>query len=162
MEDGGWNCEQERGSTRGSFETTINVLEGLLEYERAGGPVSVAEARRGGEAYMLERRLYFRKSTGEVIDRDWLRFSYPHWYHYDVLRALDYLRDGGVAPDERIADAITVVERQRDPAGRWPIQNVRKGAAHIEMEGGEGSPSRWNTLRAMRVLDWSGRAGPAI
>ena len=158
LPDGGWNCEVENGATVSSLGTTINVLEGLLEHERAiGGSARVGEARRRGEAYMLERRLYFRKSTGEVIDNSWLRFSFPHWYHYDVLRALDYLRDAGVEPDERIADAITVVERQRDPAGRWPLQNVRKGESHVVMEVGEDASSRWNTLRAMRVLGWATR-----
>jgi len=160
LEDGGWNCEVENGATVSSFETTINVLEGLLEYEKAvGGSAKVAEARGRGEAYMLERRLYFRKSTGEVVDVAWLRFSFPHWYYYDILRALDYLRDAGVTPDDRVADAIEVVKRQRDPAGRWPLQNIRDGESHIQMEGGEDTPSRWNTLRAMRVLDWYARGG---
>ena len=160
LEDGGWNCEVENGATVSSFGTTINVVEGLLEYERAsGGDATVQEARQRGEAYMLDRRLYFRKSTGEVIDLDWLHFSYPHWYHYDILRGLDYLRDAGVQPDERMADAITVVERQRDPAGRWPLQNIYEGKSHFEMEAGEDTPSRWNTLRAMRVLDWYGARG---
>ena len=104
---------------------------------------------------MLERRMYFGKSSGEIIDLDWLHFSYPHWYHYDILRGLDYLRDAGVRPDERVVDAITVVERQRDPAGRWPLQNIYEGKSHFEMESGEDTPSRWNTLRAMRVLDWA-------
>jgi hypothetical protein len=155
LPDGGWNCEVENGATVSSFGTTINVLEGLLEYERAtGGSSTVADARHRAEAYMLERGLYRRKSTGEIIDYSWLRFSYPHWYHYDILRALDYLRDAGATPDDRIDDAITVVQRQRDPAGRWHVQNVRNGASHLEMEGGEDTPSRWNTLRAMRVLQW--------
>ncbi len=155
LPDGGWNCEVENGATVSSFGTTINVVEGLLEHERAtGGSAAVGEARRRGEAYMLERRLFRRKSTGEVIDPDWLRFSYPTWYHYDVLRALDHLRDAGVGRDERIAEAIGVVEANRDPDGRWPLQNVHEGVSHIQMDGGEGRPSRWNTLRAMRVLDW--------
>ena len=158
LPDGGWNCEVENGATVSSFETTINVLEGLLEYERAvGGSARVGEARRRGEAYMLERRLFRRKSTGEVIDPNWLRFSFPTWYHYDVLRALDYLREADVQPDERVEEAIGVVEGNRAPDGRWPLQNVHRGAAHIEMDDGEGTPSRWITLRAMRVLDWAGR-----
>ena len=103
---------------------------------------------------MLERRLFRRKSTGEVIDPDWLRFSFPYWWHFDVLRGLDYLRDAGFTPDERIAEAIDVVEGHRDANGRWPRQNVYPGAVPFEMEGGEGQPSRWTTLRAMRVLDW--------
>ena len=103
---------------------------------------------------MLERRLFRGKTTGEVIDADWLRFSFPTWWHYDVLRGLDYLRDAGVAPDERIAEAVGVVEANRDPDGRWPLQNVYRGKAHFQMEDGEGTPSRWITLSALRVLDW--------
>jgi hypothetical protein len=160
LPDGGWNCEVENGATVSSFGTTINVLEGLLEYERAaGGAARVAAARRRGEAYMLERRLFRRKSTGEVIDPSWLRFSFPTWWHYDVLRGLDYLRDAGLEPDERIAEAIEVVEGNRDPDGRWPLQTVHEGEVHFEMDEGEGKPSRWNTLRALRVLDWFPQGG---
>ena len=141
-----------------SFGTTINVLEGLLEHERAvGGSPVVAQARRRGEAYMLERRLFHRKSTGEVIDPAWLTFSFPTWWHYDVLRGLDYLRAAAMTPDERVADAIGVVEANRDADGRWPLQNVYPGETALQMEAGEGLPSRWNTLRALRVLDWSKR-----
>jgi hypothetical protein len=155
LPDGGWNCEVENGATVSSFGTTINVLEGLLEHERAvGGSSVVAAARRRGEEYMLERRLFRRKSTGEVIDPSWLQFSFPAWYHYDVLRGLDFLRDAEVSPDEREAEAIKIVEGNRDPDGRWPLQNVHEGESHLEMEAGEGQPSRWNTLRALRVLDW--------
>jgi len=154
LADGGWNCEVENGATVSSFGTTINVLEGLLEHERAiGGSVGVGEARRRGEAYMLERRLFRRRTTGEVIDPSWLQSSFPTWWHYDVLRGLDYLRDAEVAPDERVAEAIGVVEGQRDPDGRWPLQNVHEGETHLRMED-EGTPSRWNTLRALRVLRW--------
>jgi hypothetical protein len=158
LSDGGWNCEVENGATVSSFGTTINVLEGLLEYERATGDsakaAEVAAARRRGEEYMLERQLFRRKSTGEVIDASWLQFSFPTWYFYDVLRGLEYLCDAGVKPDDRMAEAIAVVEGNRDPDGRWPLQNVHEGEAHFQMEDGEGQPSRWNTLRAMRVLDW--------
>jgi hypothetical protein len=113
MSDGGWNCEQENGSTRGSFHTTIDVLEGLLEYERAVGSVpEVTAARLRGQEYLIERRMLRRLSTGEVIDQDrktdrptaWTQFSYPTYWHYDVLRGLDYLRAAGAIPDERIAD----------------------------------------------------------
>ncbi len=162
LPDGGWNCEVENGATVSSFGTTINVLEGLLEYERAiGGSARVGEARRRGEEYMLERRLFRRKSTGDVIDPDWLTFSFPTWWRYDVLRGLEYLRDAGVPADDRIAEAIDVVEGSRDPDGRWPLHTVDEGETVFEMDEGEGRPSRWNTLRALRVLDWFGRrAGP--
>jgi hypothetical protein len=160
LADGGWNCEVENGAIVSSCGTTINVLEGLLEYERAvDGSEKVADARRRGEEYMLERRLFRRKSTGEVIDPTWLQFSFPHWYFYDVLRGLDYLRDAEVR-DDRVDEAVGVVESNRSADGRWPLQNVHEGESHFEMEDGEGQPSRWNTLRAMRVLEWFANGAP--
>ena len=160
LDDGGWNCEVENGATVSSFGTTINVLEGLLAHERAtGGSAEVLAARRRGEAYMLERRMFRRKTTGEVIDPSWLQFSFPTWWHYDVLRGLDHLRDAGVTPDERMAEAVGVVQGSRDPDGRWPLQHVHEGESYFEMEEGEGTPSRWNTLRALRVLDWYAQGG---
>jgi hypothetical protein len=162
MRDGGWNCEQENGSTRGSFHTTIEVLEGLLEYERAtAGPPQVRAARLRGEQYLLERRMLRRLSTGEVIEdrkthrpAGFTQFSYPTYWHYDVLRGLDYLRAARAVPDERAAEAIQLVESKRDADGRWPLENPHPGKVHFEMDEGVGRPSRWNTLRAMRVLGW--------
>lgn len=162
LPDGGWNCEVENGATVSSFGTTINVLEGLLEHERAvGGSALVSAARRRGEVYLLDRRLFRRKSTGEVIDPDWLRFSFPTWYFYDVLRGLEYVRDAGVRPDERVSEAVDIVEGKRDSSGRWSLENVHPGQSQIQMEDGEGRMSRWNTLRALRVLDWSRGPGRA-
>jgi hypothetical protein len=159
MDDGGWNCEQENGSTRGSFHSTICVLEGLLEYERAAGsPAAVAEARVRGEDYLLDRRMFRSLSTGEVIEPAWTLFSYPTRWHYDVLWGLDYLRSAGVAPDGRIEEAIGVVEGHRGDDGRWPLQNRHPGDVPFELER-EGEPSRWNTLRALRVLAWAGHDG---
>lgn len=158
MEDGGWNCEQENGSTRGSFDTTISVLDGLLEFERAtGGEPTVAAARRRGEEYLLERALLRRKTTGELIDPDYTRFSFPTYYFYDALRALDHLRAAGAPPDKRVAEAIDLVESKRDTDGRWPLENDHPGRRHFLIDDGEGRPSRWNTLRALRVLRWAGR-----
>jgi hypothetical protein len=159
MADGGWNCEQERGSTRGSFDTTIRVLEGLLEYQRAtGGSPAVGKARERGEQYLLERRLLRRLSTGEVIDPTYTQFSFPPGWHYDVLRGLDYLRAAGAKPDDRVSEAIGIVEQKRDASGRWPLEKPHKGELHFEMDEGVGKPSRWNTLNALRVLRWAGRA----
>ncbi|HET7831292.1 MAG TPA: hypothetical protein VFL03_17180 [Candidatus Limnocylindrales bacterium] len=161
LPDGGWNCEVENGATVSSFGTTINVLEGLLEHERAvGASRRVADARRRGEEYLLERRLLRRRSTGELIDPAFLELTFPHWWHYDVLRALDYLRDAGVR-DERVGEALDVVEAARADDGRWPIQKVWDGEDHFELEGPPGTPSRWNTLRALRVLRWFDRAAEA-
>jgi hypothetical protein len=155
MSDGGWNCEQENGSTRGSFHSTIEVLEGLLEYERATGrSPEVGTARRRGQEYLLERKMLRRLSTGEVIDPTWTQFSFPTYWHYDVLRGLDYMRDAGAAPDERMAEAIELVESKRDAEGRWLLENPHPGRMHFVVDEGEGRPSRWNTLRAMRVLRW--------
>jgi hypothetical protein len=158
LPDGGWNCEVESGATVSSLGTSISVLEGLLEHERVSGDPIVAAARRRGADYMLERRLFRRKSTGDVIDPTFLRFSFPTWYFYDVLRGLDYLQSTGEEPDPRTAEAIDAVEQKRDSDGRWPLENVHPGKVQLDMEAGEGTPSRWNTLRALRVLRWAGRA----
>jgi hypothetical protein len=160
LPDGGWNCEAANGSTRSSFNTTICVLEAVLEYELAGGgSAEVTEARRRGQEYLLERRMFRRLSTGEVIndrkgDHNWTRFAFPTWWHYDVLRGLEYLRRAGVVPDERVAEAIDLVKSKRDGDGRWPLENRHSGEMPVEVDEGEGRPSRWNTLRALRVLDW--------
>jgi hypothetical protein len=161
LPDGGWNCETVNGSTRSSFNTTICVLEAMLEYEQAvGGSPPVTGARLRGQEYLLERRLLRRKSTGEVIARDrksgavWTRFAFPTWWHYDVLRGLDYMRGAGVAPDERVAEAIDLVASKRDDDGRWRLETWYAGNMLVETDEHEGRPSRWNTLRALRVLDW--------
>jgi hypothetical protein len=158
MADGGWNCEQEHGSTRGSFHSTINVLEGLLEHERATGvSAEVTAARERGQAYLLERRMLRRRSTGEVIDPAFRQLSYPTGYHYDVLRGLEYLRSAGVDPDERVAEAAEVVASKQGADGRWPLENPHDDELQFEMGETEGKPSRWITLRARRVLRWARR-----
>jgi hypothetical protein len=155
MSDGGWNCEQERGSTRGSIHTTICVLEGLLEHERAtGGSPAVLAAREWGQGYLLERRMLRSLSMGEVIDPAWTQFSFPTGYHYDVLRGLEYFRSAGVRPDARLSEAIDLVVSKRDMDGRWLLENVHPNQLDAEPGVTEGQPSRWNTLRALRVLDW--------
>ncbi len=165
LSDGGWNCEVPNGSTRSSFNTTICVLEALLEQGRAGGGTpKVTEARLRGQEYLLDRRLFRRRSTGEVIEQDrkggtvWTRFSFPTWWHYDVLRGLEYLRRAGASPDERVAEAIKLVASKRDGDGRWPLETRYRGAMPVETGESEGRPSRWNTLRALRVLRWYERA----
>jgi len=160
LDDGGWNCEAENGSVRSSFDTTINVLDGLLEVERAtGGSAEVGAARRGGEEYLLERGLFRRKSTGEVVDPAYLEFAFPYYWHYDVLRALDYFRRSGEDPEPRMAEAVEVVRSKRQPDGRWLLDHIHPGRVHFDLEGGVGTPSRWNSVRALRVLDWWDR-GP--
>ena len=155
LADGGWNCEAENGSVRSSFDTTITVLDGLLEFERAtGGSAAVREARRSGEEYLLERSLFRRKSTGEVVNPEYLDFAFPYYWRYDVLRALDYFRRSGAGPDSRLAEAVEIVRSKRQPDGRWLLDRIHPGRVHFALEGRAGEPSRWNTLRALRVLDW--------
>ena len=155
LEDGGWNCETERGSVRSSFATTINVLEGLLAHERAtGGSAESIAARHRGEEYLLERNLFRRKSTGEVVNPSWLQFSFPVRWHYDVLRALEYFRTAGDVPDVRIDEAINLLRAKKQKEGTWLLENTHPGKVYFALEDGDNRPSRWNTLRAMRVLNW--------
>jgi hypothetical protein len=158
LEDGGWNCEAENGSVRSSFHTTIRVLEGLLAHERAtGGSPSAVAARRRGEEYLLERRLFRRKSTGDVVDPAYLQFSFPTRWHYDVLRALEYFRAVGDPPDARTDEAIALLRSKRQADGTWLLENTHPGAIHFTLDEGDGRPSKWNTLRALRVLRWCER-----
>ncbi|HVU12517.1 MAG TPA: hypothetical protein VHD90_14640 [Phototrophicaceae bacterium] len=167
LADGGWNCEVENGSTRSSFNTTICVLEALLEYElQFGSDPAVTEARLQGQEYLLERRLFHRKSTGKVIYVDrkddrgghdhpaFTEFAFPTWWHYDVLRGLEYFRHTGAAPDKRLAEAIALVESKRGGDGRWLLDVQYPGVMPVTINEGVGQPSRWNTLRALRVLKW--------
>lgn len=166
LDDGGWNCDAPQ-SQRSSFHSTICVLEGLLEHEQASGANRVTGARKRGEEYLLDRRLLRRLSSGEVIDPEWKLFSFPTGWHYDVLRGLDYMRSAGAAPDDRTAEAIDLVARSRDGAGRWLLANPNPSLDDPErarweqldfgMSEQPGQPSYWNTLRAMRVLNWAGR-----
>ena len=163
LPDGGWNCDAP-ASTRSSFNTTISVLEALLEYERATGTdrsADVTAARLRGEEYLLERRLFHRLSTGEPVERDrrsgvaLTNMAFPTWWHYDILRALDHFRDAGAAPDQRAADAIDRIESRRRADGRWSLETRYDGAMLLDVDAAAvGQPSRWITLRALRVLRW--------
>jgi hypothetical protein len=161
LPDGGWNCEAPMRSTRSSFNTTIGVLEALAEHERVfGSTPAITEAQLRGQEYLLERRLLRRQSTGELITRDrkgggdWTQLAFPTWWHYDVLRGLDYLRRAGVAPDERVTEAVELVASKRGRDGRWLLETTYPGRMPVELDEEVGLPSRWNTLRALRVLRW--------
>ncbi|HEY0189658.1 MAG TPA: hypothetical protein VGC42_00955 [Kofleriaceae bacterium] len=155
LADGGWNCEAPK-SARSSFHSTICVLEGLLAYERAAGATpATAEARRLGEAYVLSRQLFRRRSTGEVVAPSFTTLAFPPRCYYDVLRGLDYLRDAGVAPDARMADAVAVLRTHQQPDGRWLLEDSHAATTlAVAFDEAPGQPSRWNTLRALRVLRW--------
>ena len=155
--DGGWNCEAERGSVRSSFHTTICVLEGLLAFEQAfGATAAVTDARTRAQEYLLERRLLRRLSTGEIIEPTWKQFAFPTLWHYDVLRALDYLRAAGVR-DARAEEAVATVLARGQGDGRWLLDVRHRNTLHEELAGTIGAPNRWITWRALRVLDWHAR-----
>jgi hypothetical protein len=165
LADGGWNCERANGSVRSSFHTTINVLEGLLEFEKAtGGTPATRAARQAGEEYLLERSLFRRLSTGKPADDLYLRFLHPNRWRYDVLRALDYFRAAslhdGTPPDPRLAESVDVVRAKRLADGRWLLDWSLRGAVWFELDAAPGEPSRWVTLRALRVLKWWDEAAP--
>src|SRR5580692_8319314 len=162
LEDGGWNCEAPK-SQRSSFHTTICVLEGLLEYERAGRKkAAITKARKRAENYLLERHMFRSLRSGEVINKRWLRFTYPTHWHYDVLRGLDYLRNAGIKPDSRVREAIEIVIQRRHQNGRWPLNLLHREHVPLQMETNAGSASRWNTLRALRVLRWYNNSGHSL
>ena len=154
LADGGWNCDAPP-STRSSFNSTIRVLEGLLEYERRwGAATAITDARRKAHEYLLERRMLRRLTTGEIVNRTWTRFAFPTMWHYDVLRGLEYFRDAAVQPDERMEEAVEIVRARRHQNGRWPMNHLHADRLGFPLETQTGSASRWNTMRAMRVLNW--------
>jgi hypothetical protein len=155
MKDGGFNCRLNRaGATHSSMHTTICTLEGFREYIKDGYTYRAAEVQaaeqQAGE-FLLQHKLFRSHRTGEVIDEKMLRLSYPSYWHYDILRALDYFQDAGIDFDTRMQDALDVIIRKRLADGTWPVQAKHAGQNHFHMEK-VGKPSRWNTLRALRVL----------
>ncbi|QCR18854.1 hypothetical protein [Agrococcus sp. SGAir0287] len=154
--DGGWNCFrlEGEGSTRSSFASTISVLEGLLEYQQRTGR-STAAMRERGMAYLLERSLLRGLRSGEIVSPSYLSFAFPPRARYDVLRALDHLRLAGLDPEPRMAEAIAIVRSKRQPDGRWLSEYDDPGAVQLHLDAPSGEPSRWNTLRALRVLRWA-------
>lgn len=155
MSDGGWNCQSYKGATHSSFHTTIIVLEGLREYEKSYTKLrdGVKESQRRGMEFLLQHRLFRSHSTGEIVDQRMLRFSFPPRWHYDIMRTLDYAQECSLARDDRFLEAIQIVRAKRSKGGLWKLQNRYPGKTFFEMEE-VGQPSRWNTLRALRILKW--------
>jgi hypothetical protein len=155
MPDGGWNCRRRHGATHSSVHTTISALEGLRFYElhRSRKLRAVRAAQRRGGEFLLVHRLFRSHRTGEVIKPIFTKLSFPPRWHYDILRALDWFRSVDAPRDERLADAIGLLEAKRDPDGRWLLENIYRGKTWFDLER-PGAPSRWNTLRALRVLEW--------
>jgi hypothetical protein len=153
LDDGGWNCAAVRsGSRHGSFHTTILVLEALLECRRSGIGGELTGAISAGQDFFLRHRLYRSRRTGEVVDTAFTRFPFPPQWHFDVLRGLEHFREAGAGRDPRLSDAVGVVRARRRPDGRWPRHRPYPGRQWFPLE--EAGPSRWATLRCLRVLDW--------
>jgi hypothetical protein len=155
MVDGGWNCRRSSGATHSSVHTTISALEGLRHYELLGvrNVRAVREAQRRGREFLLVHRLFRSHRTGEVMKPEFTRFSFPPRWHYDVLRALDYFQSANAARDRRLAEAVELVRASQCEDGRWLLQHTYSGKTYFELER-VGASSRWNTLRALRVLKW--------
>lgn len=161
LADGGWNCRSVRdGSRHGSFHTSISVLDALLEYESGGGERAVRDAILRGQEFFLDHQLYRSHRTGEVVNPAFARFPFPPQWHFDVLRGLEHFRADGASPDPRLADAVEVVRRARRTDGAWPVYRGYSGRTWFVME--PAGPSRWNTLRALRVLRWWEGSSPSV
>jgi hypothetical protein len=158
MPDGGWNCRRHQGATHSSVNTTISVLEGLRLYEvhRGCRVRAVRAAQRRGREFLLVHRLFRSHRTGTIIKTEFTRLVYPPRWHYDVLRALDHFQDVNATRDQRLAEAIDIVRNAQGVDGRWLLEHSYKGKTYFALER-QGAPSRWNTLRALRVLRWWGR-----
>lgn len=155
LPDGGWNCQSYNGATHSSFHTTISVLEGLREYEKfePKNMDVIRIAQQKGREFLLIHRLFKSHRTGKVTKPEFTRFSFPPRWYYDILRALDYFQECRAAKDARLSDAIDIVIKRRTREGTWLLQNRHPGRTFFEMEQ-VGEPSRWNTLRALRILKW--------
>ena len=160
MADGGWNCRYTEGSggaTHGSFHTTILALEALLEYEsfRRSHAQAAREAQARGREFLLVHRLFKSHRTGAVVKPAMTQLSFPTQWHFDILRGLDYFRACNATRDDRLSDALQLLEKKRTAEGMWLLENVYSGKSYFTMET-KGRASRWNTLRALRVLRWWG------
>jgi hypothetical protein len=155
LSDEGFNCQFNRsGAVHSSLHSTLSVIEGINEYARNGYTYRLSALQRAEQdsrEFILRHRLFRSDHTGEIIDRKMLMLSYPSRWRYDILRAMDYFRAAGVAYDRRMEDAFTMLLNKRRSDGTWPLQARHPGQTHFEMEQ-TGTPSRWNTLRALRVL----------
>jgi len=155
MPDGGWNCQKYRGATHSSFHTTISVLEGLHQYRlrKNERKSEIGAAENRAVEFLLQHHLLKSHRSGKIVDPRMTRFSFPPRWHYDILRVLDYFQEARIPYDHRMDDALEILLRKRGRDGTWPLQQRHAGKTFFEMEK-TGQPSRWNTLRALRILKW--------
>jgi len=159
LKDGGFNCRLNRsGAVHSSLHTTISILEGILEYKNNGYKYrlrDLTKAESASREFILQHKLFRSHRTGEIIDKKMLMLSYPSRWKYDILRALDHFQSAEVKYDSRMDDAIEILLKKRRSDGTWPVQAKHAGQVHFDMEK-TGGASRWNTLRALRVLKYFG------
>lgn len=158
MSDGGWNCRRPRGATHSSVHTTISALEGLRLYELSDRSLAreARAAQRRGREFLLAHRLFRSHRTGKVMKPEFTRFAFPPRWHYDILRALDHFQAVNAPRNSRLREAVEIVRQRRQADGRWSLEYVYGGKSFFALEH-RGKPSRWITLRALRVLKWWGR-----
>ena len=158
LADGGWNCRTLRsGASHSSYHTSITVLEMIAELQANGSEdPRLIEAADSGREFFLTHRMYKSHRTGEVSHPTFTMLSFPPRWHYDVLRGLDYFQSVDAAWDDRLSDAVGLMESKQRKDGFWPVQHKHAGRVWFDMETGR-KPSRWNTLRALRVLRWAER-----
>lgn len=156
MKDGGFNCLMNRNNVKhSSLHSTLSVLEGITEYEKNGYHYRLTELKLvkvSSIEFILQHHLFLSDRTGEIIRKDFLKLTYPDRWKYNILRALDYFQYEGVEWDARMQPAIDYLLKKRNKDGTWNVQAKHPGQVHFEMEKA-GKPSRWNTLRALRVLE---------
>ena len=161
LRDGGWNCESiRRGSTHGSFHTSIIALEALSAYADSRGNVQVAEAMARGRQFFLDHQLYRSHRTGDVVDQVFTRFPFPPQWHFDIVRGLEHFRDAGSDRPDQLADAIGVVRQLKRSDGTWPMYRPYAGRYWFALEGR--GPSRWSTLRSATDIGLVGRSGDCV
>jgi len=157
MKDGGFNCRSNKGGAEhSSLHTTLSVLEGILEFRINGYKYRISELRKAefeSKEFILRHKLYRSHRTGNIIKSDFLKFPYPPRWYYDIMKSMDYFQTSKSGYDERMQDAIDEIIKKRRKDNTWSLQASHPGKVHFEIEKG-GMPSRWNTLRAMRILKY--------
>lgn len=155
MPDGGFNCRTTRsGAKHSSLHSTISVLEGFTEFQKAGYTYrkkEISNAIKTGIEFILMHRLFLSDRTGQIIDKNFLKLTYPCRWRYDILRAMDYFQYSGVKWDNRMTEAMTYLNKKQNKDGTWNMQAAHSGQVHVIMEKA-GKPSRWNTLRMLRII----------
>jgi len=132
----------------------LSVMEGIFEYHRNGYSYRLDEllqAKEDSQEFILNHKFFRSDKTGKIINPNFLKLYYPGRWYYDILRALDFFQLTKAGYDSRMDEALEVLLSKRTKDGLWKLPSNHPGKTHFEMEK-PGQPSRWNTLRALRVM----------